>query len=293
MAWLHQAPVTVEPPGGLRRPAQPPRSHAGSPQLSALKLRFFRPKSAISGPSFQGNGMAACHVTANVDAGGSRACGHRGRCSDEKATTLVPPDARPHLPLMESAFDVIIVGGGAAGIGAARRLAAHGLTVLVLEASSRLGGRAFTQDLGGYPLDLGCEWLHSGERNAWVAIAEASGFSVDRSEPPWAKAHPGIVQDEQEAAQRAFRDWNERLPHVAQGSDHASDALEPGGAVERLRAGHRRLHERSSARANICRRLHGLRHGLDRSELERTTRIRHARCRQPTVRGGAAPSDPC
>jgi monoamine oxidase len=31
----------------------------------------------------------------------------------------------------------------------------------VLEASSRLGGRAFTQDLGGYPLDFGCEWLHS------------------------------------------------------------------------------------------------------------------------------------
>ena len=173
--------------------------------------------------------MAACHVTANVDAGGSRAFGHRGRCSDEKATTLVPAAARPHLPLMESAFDVIIVGGGAAGIGAARRLAAHGLTVLVLEASSRLGGRAFTQDLGGYPLDLGCEWLHSGDRNARVAIAEASGFSVDRSEPPWAKAHSGIVQDEQEAAQRAFRDWNERLPHVAQGSDHASDALEPEG----------------------------------------------------------------
>ncbi len=132
---------------------------------------------------------------------------------------------------MGSEFDVIIVGGGAAGTGAARRLAAHGKEALVLEASSRLGGRAFTQDLGGYPLDLGCEWLHSGDRNSWVTIAEASGFPVDRSDPPWAKAHPGIARDEddEESARKAFGDWEKRLRAVAQGSDRASDALEPGG----------------------------------------------------------------
>ncbi|KQO45707.1 amine oxidase [Methylobacterium sp. Leaf86] len=132
---------------------------------------------------------------------------------------------------MGSAFDVIIIGGGAAGIGAARRLVAHGSSALLLEASSRLGGRAYTQDIDGCPLDLGCEWLHSGDRNAWVGIAEASGFPVDRGEPPWTKAHPGITQDEdaQETAQRAFGDWEERLRSAAAGSDRASDALEPGG----------------------------------------------------------------
>ncbi len=133
---------------------------------------------------------------------------------------------------MTSEFDVIIVGGGAAGLGAARRLAASGASTLLLEASSRLGGRAFTQDLGGYPLDLGCEWLHSGDRNAWVGIAEASGFLVDRSDPPWAQAHSGIARDvdAEEAARKAFGDWEERLRTVAGGSDRASDALEPGGA---------------------------------------------------------------
>jgi monoamine oxidase len=132
---------------------------------------------------------------------------------------------------MASDFDVIIVGGGAAGIGAARHLARSGVGVILLEASLRLGGRAFTQDLGGYPLDLGCEWLHSGDRNAWVDIAEASGFPVDRTDPPWAKAHPGIAwdEDDEEAARKAFGDWEERLRAVAQGSDRASDALEPGG----------------------------------------------------------------
>ncbi len=56
---------------------------------------------------------------------------------------------------MTSEFDVIIVGGGAAGVGAARRLAASRASTLLLEASSLLGGRAYTQDLNGYPLDLG------------------------------------------------------------------------------------------------------------------------------------------
>ncbi|WP_267358746.1 MULTISPECIES: FAD-dependent oxidoreductase [unclassified Methylobacterium] len=132
---------------------------------------------------------------------------------------------------MDNAFDVIIVGGGAAGIGAARRLAANGSSALLLESSSRLGGRAYTQDLGGYPLDLGCEWLHSGDRNAWVGIAEASGFPVDRGDPPWAKAHPSLAEDEddREAAWKAYGDWEERLRTVASGSDRASDALEPGG----------------------------------------------------------------
>ncbi|KNY21687.1 FAD-dependent oxidoreductase [Methylobacterium sp. ARG-1] len=132
---------------------------------------------------------------------------------------------------MATQFDVIIIGGGAAGIGAARRLAAHGASALLLEASPRLGGRAYTQDLGGYPLDLGCEWLHSGDRNAWVGIAEASGFPVDRGDPPWSKAHPAIAEDndDKEAAWRAYGAWEERLRAVASGSDRTSDALEPGG----------------------------------------------------------------
>jgi monoamine oxidase len=153
------------------------------------------------------------------------------RIAGYSRTNLGSRLGRPHLGRMRSDYDVIIIGGGAAGVGAARRLAAHGTSALLLEASARLGGRAYTQDLGGYPLDLGCEWLHSGDRNTWVGIAEASGFPVDRSDPPWTKAHPGIVLDEegQAAAWRAYGDWEERLRMVATGSDRASDALEPGG----------------------------------------------------------------
>ena len=62
---------------------------------------------------------------------------------------------------MEAEVDVVIVGAGAAGVAAARRLAPSGLSVILLEASGRVGGRAWTYDVAGLGVDLGCGWLHS------------------------------------------------------------------------------------------------------------------------------------
>lgn len=128
-------------------------------------------------------------------------------------------------------FDVIVVGGGAAGIGAARRLAEHGLSTLVLEAMSRLGGRAWTHTINGYSLDLGCGILHSADRNPWVGIAEAQGFAVDRREAGWTKpfAGPAFSEADQLAARQAFRDWSDRLVQFTGASDRASDVLDSGG----------------------------------------------------------------
>jgi monoamine oxidase len=62
-------------------------------------------------------------------------------------------------------IDIAIVGAGAAGIGAARRLAGSGLKVMMIEAAPRIGGRAWTWDIAGMKLDMGCAWLHSASRN--------------------------------------------------------------------------------------------------------------------------------
>jgi len=51
--------------------------------------------------------------------------------------------------------DAIVVGGGLAGLAAATYLARAGRVVTVLERSSQLGGRAITNDLGGYLFNLG------------------------------------------------------------------------------------------------------------------------------------------
>lgn len=132
---------------------------------------------------------------------------------------------------MGADIDVVIVGGGAAGIGAARRLAASGLSALLIEATSRLGGRAWTHEVSGLPLDMGCGWLHSADRNAWTRIAEASGFAVDRREPAWGKQYGdlGFTRAEQAEARRAFAAWIERMTDAPPASDCAADALEPNG----------------------------------------------------------------
>ena len=55
--------------------------------------------------------------------------------------------------------DVVVVGGGIAGLAAADHLAAAGLDVTLLEASDRLGGKIRTTAFVGRRLDVGAEVL--------------------------------------------------------------------------------------------------------------------------------------
>ncbi|UIJ44112.1 FAD-dependent oxidoreductase [Sphingomonas cannabina] len=130
-----------------------------------------------------------------------------------------------------SAVDVAIVGAGAAGIGAARRVAASGRSALLVEAGSRIGGRAWTLPVEGMPLDLGCGWLHSAERNPWVRIAEEAGFAVTRGPTAWGKQYRdlGFTQAERDAAGAAYAAFEQRLRDDPPASDRAFDALPPGG----------------------------------------------------------------
>jgi monoamine oxidase len=127
--------------------------------------------------------------------------------------------------------DVVIVGAGAAGVGAARRLAGSPLKVRWLEASSRMGGRAFTQEIRGLDLDLGCGWLHSADRNAWVRIARDKNIPIDQSRAAWGAQYRnlGFTPEEQVEAWQAFEAWTQRLSRSPPASDCAADALEAGG----------------------------------------------------------------
>jgi monoamine oxidase len=113
-----------------------------------------------------------------------------------------------------SETEVVVVGGGAAGVAATRRLHDAGVPCLLVEARSRLGGRAFTfhtRDHG--PIDLGCGWLHSADRNPWVAIAQARGRTIDKSAPPWSKRSDprGFSFQDQAAFSEVFGAFYERL----------------------------------------------------------------------------------
>jgi monoamine oxidase len=74
--------------------------------------------------------------------------------------------------------DVLVIGAGGAGLTAAKELTKSGVSVLVLEARERIGGRAFTDTSLGVPWDHGCSWLHSSNINPWVAYARQNGFDL-------------------------------------------------------------------------------------------------------------------
>jgi monoamine oxidase len=114
--------------------------------------------------------------------------------------------------------EVVIIGGGAAGIAAARRLRAAGVDALLIEARRRLGGRAWTvAAAGGLPLDLGCSWLHSADRNPWAPIAAAQGCAIDKSPPPWTRpsAPAGLSASEMAAFGAALRSFRDRVDSIA------------------------------------------------------------------------------
>ncbi|WP_298242202.1 NAD(P)/FAD-dependent oxidoreductase [uncultured Bradyrhizobium sp.] len=134
---------------------------------------------------------------------------------------------------LPSSVDVAIIGAGAAGLGAAHALAGSGLSVIVLEARNRLGGRAWTvQASPEVTFDVGCGWLHSADKNSFVTIATQLGFELNKDLPPWRERAYGnaFPQELRDDFMRAMDAFYERLWQAARtGKDEpASRSLEPG-----------------------------------------------------------------
>lgn len=69
---------------------------------------------------------------------------------------------------------VLVVGAGVAGLAAARALADEGISVEVLDARDRIGGRVFTTEAwAGLPIDLGASWIHGPKGNPVTELAHA------------------------------------------------------------------------------------------------------------------------
>lgn len=128
--------------------------------------------------------------------------------------------------------DVVIVGAGAAGLAAARALSHQPLTIAVLEARDRIGGRAWTIRFQGEGLDMGCGWLHSADENPLAAMVEPAGLTLDRTPPPWqSQAFNHETTDAEIADFRAAWDaFDERIAEAAAAGREgpASALLEPG-----------------------------------------------------------------
>jgi monoamine oxidase len=76
---------------------------------------------------------------------------------------------------VKKAYDVIVVGGGLAGLAAAAALSSRGRRVLLLEARDRVGGRVATvrtQDVA-LPIELGAEFVHGAAERLTAIAREA------------------------------------------------------------------------------------------------------------------------
>jgi monoamine oxidase len=90
---------------------------------------------------------------------------------------------RPEQP-RSGPTEVVIVGAGAAGIAAARRLVAAGRRVMVLEASAQAGGRCITDTRTfGVPYDRGAHWIYGADNNPLVRLGRQAGVDIYPAPP--------------------------------------------------------------------------------------------------------------
>lgn len=103
---------------------------------------------------------------------------------------------------------VVVIGAGASGLACARALTDAGLSVVVLEARDRIGGRVHTSTDTGVPLDLGASWIHGIEGNPVTELAATAGIAT------------------------AVTDWDDQAVLDADGTDVGDEYANVFGEVE-------------------------------------------------------------
>jgi monoamine oxidase len=115
----------------------------------------------------------------------------------------LPAGAARSAPSAGGDPDVIVIGGGFAGVTAARELQHAGLRTLLLEARSRLGGRTFTATVGSEHFDLGGTWVHWTQPHVW---AEITRYGLPLVETPGAVPERVLWWEDGEAKEAGWLD---------------------------------------------------------------------------------------
>ena len=92
--------------------------------------------------------------------------------------------------------DVIVIGGGAAGLAAARSLGRRSLRVILLEARTRVGGRVWERPTARAvtPAELGAEFIHGEAHETMALLREVGTAAVDTGGEDWTRAESGALR---------------------------------------------------------------------------------------------------
>ncbi len=117
-------------------------------------------------------------------------------------------------------LDSIVIGGGFAGVAAARDLTAAGLSCTLIEARDRLGGRTWYRDWGGDEIELGGGWVHWHQPHSWAELTRAGqgiGKSDDAELVSWStggERRTGSIHERHAIALRAWDRFVAPAPEV-------------------------------------------------------------------------------
>jgi monoamine oxidase len=111
---------------------------------------------------------------------------------------------------MAERYDVIVVGGGFAGVTAARECAQRGRRTLLLEARDRLGGRTWSDRWNGVPIEYGGAWVHWHQPHTFSELTRAGlavAVSDDTGRAHWhvgAERRTGTIKERDAIARRGW-----------------------------------------------------------------------------------------
>ena len=140
--------------------------------------------------------------------------------------------------------DIVVIGAGAAGIAAARRIMAANRKVIVVEAASQIGGRCQTDtSTFDVPFDRGARWMHNPETNPMIKLARAAGLEITTA-PSGQKIRIG--------RRNARAGETEEFLAALVRANRAIDEASRGGSTSPARRCCRRISATGRARRNSC-----------------------------------------
>jgi len=123
--------------------------------------------------------------------------------------------------------NIAIIGAGAAGLAAAKELQEMGQDYLLLDASHRIGGRAYTEKLApGVPFDLGAHWVMAPSVNPLIPYAKDAQITLEAADEHYTSARYFEGRDwlPADAFQEFHAYWERQFAALAQAMDESTDS---------------------------------------------------------------------